>query len=308
MGYDAQENRTINVYPLHRSLVGTMKDTSGILLSTVYKLDQSNENEMRDVLFPFALEEWWCRHMNQVKVPIIHLWTHPRAFVMGLRDSRLPEARAAKQWLEHQGYHTAVRNSGGLAVPLDAGVLNVSLLLPKTAIQMEFHREFFWMTSMIQRVVSSWIRENRSGEISSEDIRSGEIRGSFCPGEYDMSIGGRKFCGIAQRRLQQAVSVQAFIIVEGDGEVRAEQVKEFYRRATNHLAITGVPEIIPQVTASLSQALHQPITVSQVADHISRLLAEEGIEVLSQQPQMPSRLDIQAGIDEMKLRYGLDGG
>lgn len=33
-------------------------------------------------------------------------------------------------------------------------------------------------------------------------IEAYEIEGSYCPGSYDLSIGGKKFAGISQRRLR----------------------------------------------------------------------------------------------------------
>ena len=34
------------------------------------------------------------------------------------------------------------------------------------------------------------------------DIEAYEIVGSYCPGSYDLSINGKKFAGISQRRLR----------------------------------------------------------------------------------------------------------
>ncbi len=94
-------------------------------------LDRSGHTEPFPVLLPFAVEELLCRKVAGGFPPVVHLWRHPRALVMGLRDSRLPKAAEAQKWLEAQGYQAAVRNSGGAAVPLDLGVVNVSLILPK---------------------------------------------------------------------------------------------------------------------------------------------------------------------------------
>lgn len=86
----------------------------------------------QDMLIPFAFEEMLCRDVGAGQVPpVLHLWSHPGGVALGLRDSRLPRAGAAMQALEEQGIRTAVRHSGGAAVPLDAGIINVSLLLPK---------------------------------------------------------------------------------------------------------------------------------------------------------------------------------
>ncbi|MEC0209889.1 lipoate--protein ligase family protein, partial [Paenibacillus ehimensis] len=59
-------------------------------LSDLLLLDRSHEFTEQDVLYPFALEELLCKHVGEGGAPLCHLWRHPRAFVMGLRDSRLP--------------------------------------------------------------------------------------------------------------------------------------------------------------------------------------------------------------------------
>src|SRR3546814_13002901 len=67
----------------------------------------------------------------------------------------------------------------------------------------------------------------------------GEIAGAYCPGEYDVSIGGRKVSGIAQRRRLDAYVVQAFVVIEGDGDERARLVHRFYELATGPGAATA---------------------------------------------------------------------
>ena len=79
--------------------------------------------------------------------------------------------------------------------------------------------------------------------------------GSFCPGEFDLSIGGHKFCGIAQRRQQLAISVQAFIIVEGLGEEKAALARGFYERAADSASPNDYPVVAPGSMASLSECL-----------------------------------------------------
>ena len=51
-------------------------------------------------------------------------------------------------------------------------------------------------------------------------IEAYEIIGSYCPGSYDLSIDGRKFAGISQRRLRQGIAVQVYLCVEGSGATR----------------------------------------------------------------------------------------
>ncbi|WP_338130684.1 lipoate--protein ligase family protein [Cohnella ginsengisoli] len=141
---------------------------SGLLI-----LDRTDRLAAEDPLYAFALDELLCRATGAGGPGICHLWRHPRAFVIGLRDSRLPRAREAADRLAGLGYGVAVRNSGGAAVPLDPGVVNLSLILPKDrAEDMAFHGDFERMYDLIRLAV---------GQLGGEASK-GEVVGSYCPG------------------------------------------------------------------------------------------------------------------------------
>ncbi|OCT14994.1 hypothetical protein A8709_12790 [Paenibacillus pectinilyticus] len=267
------------------------------LPTTLRILDRSSETESKPILYAFALEELLCRAIGKTVPPILHIWRHPRAFVMGLRDSRLPHAAMANEWLQSQGYDTAVRNSGGAAVPLDLGVVNISLLLPKEAGDMEHRKDFNLMVSLIRDVMAQ----------VTDRIDQGEILGSFCPGEFDLSIGGRKFCGIAQRRQQHAISVQAFLIVEGRGEEKAALARGFYERAAQSAPGHDYPEVVQESMSSLSECLQLPLTAEQFVNQLHEVMRGRGIELgrAADIAGYPEESQIQDMVDLMKSRYGL---
>ncbi|SFB55519.1 octanoyl-[GcvH]:protein N-octanoyltransferase [Cohnella sp. OV330] len=212
---------------------------SGLLI-----LDRTDRLEAEDPLYTFALDELLCRAAGVGGPAICHLWRHPRAFVMGLRDSRLPRAREAAERLAGLGYDVAVRNSGGAAVPLDPGVVNLSLILPKDrAEDMAFHGDFERMYDLIRLAV-----RQLGGEAS-----KGEVVGSYCPGDFDLSIAGRKFCGIAQRRQVKSYNVQAFVIADGEGDERARVVREFYELAAEGADPSAYPDVGMDRMASLAE-------------------------------------------------------
>ncbi|PJH69092.1 octanoyltransferase, partial [Salmonella enterica subsp. enterica serovar Typhimurium] len=64
--------------------------------------------------------------------PTMRLWVHDKTIVLGIPDTKLPYIEEGIGFLKEQGYRSVVRNSGGLAVALDDGVLNLSLILPDT--------------------------------------------------------------------------------------------------------------------------------------------------------------------------------
>jgi octanoyl-[GcvH]:protein N-octanoyltransferase len=259
--------------------------------------DRTDETSPYDILYPFALEELLCRKIGKGMAPIVHLWRHPKALVMGLRDSRLPQAAEAADWLESQGYQTAVRNSGGAAVPLDLGVVNVSLLLPMSQATISHNKHFELMARLLRETL--W-------KLTSE-VNNGEVTGAFCPGEYDLSIAGKKFCGIAQRRQQHALSVQAFVIVEGHGAQKASLVRAFYDRAAAGAKAADYPLVIPDSMASLSESVRKPTTSQHFIESIAELLEAGGIRRNRPIEDLPDENEIQEMIDLLRTRYEIVG-
>lgn len=265
-------------------------------------LDRSEDASERDPLYPFALDELLCRHTGQGGPSICHIWRHPRAFIMGIRDSRLPQAREAAEWLATQGYETAVRNSGGAAVPLDLGVVNLSLILPKQGIgDKHFHSDFELMYQLIQAALLE----------TGRTVDKGEIEGAYCPGDYDLSMNGLKFCGIAQRRQSQAYIVQAFVICSGSGQASAQLVRDFYARAAGESsAPDGHPLVTDDRTASLAELIGLGSDaapsfagavkrVIRAAQHADRVAAASG------QLWLPEQAAVHAMAAELRGRYGV---
>ncbi|MFD2874831.1 biotin/lipoate A/B protein ligase family protein [Paenibacillus rhizoplanae] len=200
---------------------------------------------------------------------MLHLWSHPGGVALGLRDSKLPRAAEAMQALEQQGIRTAVRHSGGAAVPLDAGVINVSLLLPKPAGKLDFHDDFRLLASVITEAVAAGHPQ------AAAQIRAEEVTGSYCPGDFDLAIGGRKFCGIAQRRQSSAYFVHAFVIVSGSGLARGERIRRFYQDAADGDASLDYPRVRPETIAALAE-LGGPSSAAEFTAGIRQALAGRG--------------------------------
>ncbi len=285
------------------------------LCPMIHLLDSSAVPLQGDALFPFAYEEVVGRRLGEdssnisslLVTPIVHLWRHKKAFIMGLRDRRLPHAAEAMKWLEQLGYDVIVRHSGGAAVPLDEGVLNLSILLPKAKSDMNFRPHFEMMVELIMnsvRVAEESSRASRSGAIQIPcEVNVREVKGSYCPGDYDLSIKGKKFCGIAQRRQTKSINVQAFIIVEGSGKERAELVKTFYQIAAEGESPQKYPQINEISMASLSElrGLHK---TSELVSSTKVFLEQIGLQLQHQLEYESSLLQETASmISTLKQRY-----
>ena len=180
---------------------------------------------------------------------------HRQTVVLGIQDHRLPYLEDGMDYLRTQGFSPIVRNSGGLAVVLDDGVLNLSLVFSEQGEPIDIPAGYEAMVDFVKLMLP---------EVE-DQIEAYEIVGSYCPGDYDLSIGGKKFAGISQRRIRQGIAVQIYLCVEGSGSARAELVREFY-----DLALQGeptkftYPEIKPEVMASLVELTGQPFTVQDL--------------------------------------------
>jgi len=265
-------------------------------------LDRTHDFSHQDVLYHFALDELLCRQTGKGGPAICHLWRHPRAFVMGVRDSRLPQAPQGEAKLRSLGYDTAVRHSGGAAVPLDAGVVNLSLILPFSSAgpAPDFHQDFEIMVELIREALHS----------TGQTIDAGEIAGAFCPGTFDLSINGLKFCGIAQRRQQKAFIIQAFIIAEGSGSERARLVRSFYDIAAAGANPAQYPLVEAGSTASLEELTNLGgggEAVQQFTTAVKKVIrawqAGKELTEAASRLVMPSSEETLAMAEQMRQRY-----
>lgn len=268
----------------------------------VLLLDRTDDIIQPDVLYHFALDELLCRLTGEGGPAICHLWRHPRAFVMGVRDSRLPQASQGEALLRSLGYDTAVRHSGGAAVPLDSGVVNLSLILPFSSKgpAPDFHQDFEIMVELIREALRS----------TGQRVDTGEIAGAFCPGTFDLSIRGLKFCGIAQRRQRKAFIIQAFIIAQGSGSERARLVRSFYDIA----AEAADPKQYPIVEAASTASLEELTNIGNGAAAVQQFIAAVRQVVRNGQSDkdltgaasrfiMPTAEEIRVMADQMRQRY-----
>jgi octanoyl-[GcvH]:protein N-octanoyltransferase len=254
-----------------------------------------------DIYYPFALEELLCREVGESEVPLshMHIWRHERAFVLGLRDSRLPYAREAMDWLAREGFSVMVRNSGGAAVPLDPGVVNVTIIRQSERGMLGMYDDFRLMASLLQEsLLPLGVR-----------FDTGEVAGSYCPGDYDLSIEGRKFCGIAQRRQLKAYAVQAFVNVEGNSAERARLVQEFYARAGGSERVAGVLEVEAGALGSISElqtgfpGMEEWLTQLERAAATLQIVPTAESGQLSEIRYETAKIGAQAMIERMKARY-----
>lgn len=244
-----------------------MNEASSLLKQRHWRImDESITGIQRNALESFAIDDTLCASIGSGLSPATaRAWVHDKSVVLGIQDTRLPLLQAGLDYLESKGYRVIVRNSGGLAVVLDDGVLNISLILPEIEGKIEINRGYDAMFALIQFMFADFQKH----------MEAKEIVGSYCPGSYDLSIEGKKFAGISQRRLRNGVAVQVYLAVTNSGSERAKLIQQFYSYAKSSDQKKFLyPKITPNVTASLSELLAVPLTIQDVVRRLLSVLKE----------------------------------
>jgi len=241
-----------------------MQDLHDLLQPDTYRfIDQSELGPTFSAMQSFATDDALSMSVGQGLSPTVaRLWVHHQTVVLGIPDAKLPHIDDGLKYLHDQGYKAVVRNSGGLAVALDQGVLNLSFIFPDSK-DVDIHEGYDAMVQFIQRLFQE----------EGLPIEAFEIQGSYCPGTYDLSIDGKKFAGISQRRVKNGSAVQIYLCVEGSGSERAKLIQHFYEKAIlDSETRFDYPVIQPETMASLSELFQKELTVQDVRNRILFLL------------------------------------
>lgn len=237
-------------------------------------MDHSNDTTILDIpnqaMTSFAIDDAIATAVgNEEVAPTVRIWVHDKTIVLGIPDSRLPYLDKGLEWIKTNNYQAVIRNSGGLAVALDKGVVNVSFIIPNID-KVSIHDGYDLMYHFVQQMFSHYTNE----------IKAYEIIGSYCPGDYDLSINGIKFAGISQRRVRNGIAVQIYIDVAGNSSERAMTVQQFYHvsKGTQITSYT-YPDVNPQVMGTISNLVQVPFTVRQVIDLVKSTLASGHITI-----------------------------
>lgn len=204
----------------------------------------------------FSFDDTFCERVGNEDSPsVVRTWVHNHVVILGIHDSRLPFLKDGIHFLNDiKGYSAIVRNSGGLGVVLDKGVLNISLIFKgKHDVSIDTGYE------VMLRLIREMFKDD------TDRIENKEIVSSYCPGSYDLSIDNKKFAGISQRRVKGGIAVQIYLCVEGSGSERAQMMKEFYDYALqNKETKFKYPVIVPSTMASINELLETDYTTNDI--------------------------------------------
>lgn len=201
--------------------------------------------------------------------PFIHFWTTALpTLILGINDRHLPRLNQALQSLVANKYDYFLRNSGGLAVISDLGILNISLFIPQETVIYTVDDAY----EIIKGLISMCFPQL--------DIASYEIEHSYCPGKYDLSVNGQKIAGIAQRRTHDAIVLMLYLSVSGDQDHRSDVVTDFYNAGDAYSQTDWEFPVVDKTTMTTIQQLGMPtVTLKDVENKFLASVSKEGISL-----------------------------
>lgn len=238
-----------------------------ILTQTTWRVILNSQfSPKHNALASFALDDTLCEMVGTKRSSATaRSWIHENTIVLGIQDCRLPNVQTGVEYLKQLGWNVVVRNSGGLAVVLDEGIYNLSLILHEKDNRLSIELGFETMVALVKKMLSHF----------GISFQSGEIVGSYCPGRYDLSVDGKKFAGISQRRIRGGTAVQVYLCIDGSGSERAQVIRRFYELASNGDAQL-YPPIVPETMASLEELSQKNIRISDLNELLIQELKQFG--------------------------------
>lgn len=242
----------------------TRQEANPLYNTGTFALYDSNTlpTDKNDHFAHFALTDTLIQYAGERQQPILHFWQTPPLAILGMMDTKIGHFEEALAVFSHHNHDYIVRNSGGLGIISDPGVLNVSLIYPNDGERLPIDAAYHRMLQFLRATFYPHFTKK---------IEAYEIPNSYCFGDYDLSIDGRKIAGIAQRRLKNGIAIMAYISVKGDQLLRGEMMKAFYERGLDGSEPAGrYPNVAPEVMTTLEEAYGTTLTVAEVKERMRR--------------------------------------
>lgn len=224
-------------------------------------------------LASFAYTNALLRASDQLSSPVLHSWILEDTVILGLKDQRLPHIAKALKYLSSNDLHYFIRNSGGLAVASDTGILNFSIFLPWHIVgrELKIDEAYQVMTTIV------------SAAFPELTIETGEITHSYCPGTFDLSVNGQKIGGMSQRRNKAGAVVMLYLSVNGPQMLRGEIIRNFYDKGLQYEDNKwNFPDIWPTAMTTVEELLGQQISLNEANQRLLNVFADRGSEQLQQ--------------------------
>ena len=197
------------------------------------------------------------------------LWETKQCLVVTKKESRFPRYDTANVEMAEMNWPLIVRDSGGTAVPLHPGILNLSIIVPQTtSADYDLDDMYMALCEPISRALKKLGLEPEYGETP----------GSYCDGRYNLNIDGLKITGTAQKimlaptnnnQLKQAVLAQAMLMIEADAKKGTDIVNHFYQKAGSER------QFDPSVAISISDLIEENSPVGALTLKLRQMITDE---------------------------------
>ncbi|MBI8803932.1 hypothetical protein JE001_32940, partial [Pseudomonas aeruginosa] len=122
---------------------------------------------------PFALTDILTEYSKEHQQIFLHFWQYDCTVILGMKDVRTPFLSDGIQTLEDAGYAPVIRNSGGLGIVSDEGILNISLIFPQSDTKKITIDDAYEQMLLLTKYA-----------FPKAPIQAFEITHSYCPGTY----------------------------------------------------------------------------------------------------------------------------
>lgn len=195
---------------------------------------------------------------------LLLLWRAPQALLVCRGDIRLPNFSGAVKHLHAEGWPVLLRHSGGSACPIAEGTLQVAIA-QATMPGFTMERGYGELAGLIRDTLRTCGLAAKTGAVP--DV--------FCPGRYDIAIGGRKIAGLSQHwrscgGMMTATTAATLIVAQNTAPL-VRIVNLFYEiaggtsRCTN-AAVSAVRDHLP-----VDAAAHDDGLILNVSERIIRI-------------------------------------
>ncbi|WP_225743114.1 lipoate--protein ligase family protein [Marinilactibacillus sp. Marseille-P9653] len=242
---------------------------------------------------PFALTDAFIDYAVRLEQPVLHFWSTKPLVILGMMDTKLPYLDTALTVLKEAKYDFVVRNSGGLAVVSDPGILNISLIFPEGDERLTITEGYQRMHHLIEQTFKSY----------GKSIDAIEIPDSYCPGDYDLSIDGKKIAGISQRRIKGGIAIMIYISVTGDQNARGNLIRTFYEKGLSGTKTKWTfPNVRPSSMTTLEEVFGIPFSLVQVKQSITMTIQKLTTQLSLGQYDKDLEKNYLEGMEKMKKR------
>lgn len=246
-------------------------------LNDIHMPHQAINTSLMNLAFTDAL----LSQSGREKTAFLHFWrSNQPTIILGMLDTSLTYFDKGMAYLKKEDYQPFVRHSGGLAVPSDEGTLNFSLIINNPQEDRVLIDDGYTLVYQLLR---------DSFQPFEDRVQAKEVPNSYCPGDFDIVLDGRKIAGLAQRRTKNGLAIMGYISVNGDQEKRARLVQSFYQIAKGtEPSQKRYPMIDPAVMTTVADRIPSIQTTNHLEKRMIQALRTYGIAV--KVPHLPTDL------------------